>query len=42
MTTKEQERKALEQIKANADRLGISVSAYVRMVVIKELEVEKK
>lgn len=32
----------LEQIKANADRLGISVSAYVRMVVIKELEVEKK
>ena len=32
----------LKKIKSNANRLGISVSAYVRMVVIKELEVEKK
>lgn len=32
----------LEQIKANAEKLGIAVSAYVRMVVIKELEGEKK
>ena len=34
--------KQLEQIKANAEKLGISVSAYIRMVVIKELEGEKK
>ena len=27
----------MEQIKVNADRLGISVSAYVRMVVIERL-----
>lgn len=32
----------LEQIKANAEKRGISVSAYIRMVVIKELEGEKK
>lgn len=32
----------LEQIKENADRLGISVSAYVRMVVIERSEKKTK
>ena len=32
----------LEQIKANADRLGISVSAYVRMIVIERTEKKTK
>ena len=34
--TKEQ----LEQVKAEADRLGLDVSAYVRMVVMKEVNRE--
>lgn len=27
----------LEQIKAEADKLGLTVSAYIRMVVVKEV-----
>ena len=30
----------LEQIKAEADKLGLTVSAYVRMVVMKEVNRE--
>lgn len=32
----------LEKIKANADRIGINVSAYVRMVVVEKINQEVK